>query len=66
MHKYLISNILHTLSIFLRSSGEQARSYQTYNKFWCRFEPLIKTFNDGVLHRHKSSSLDSKLYQVIF
>ena len=34
MHKYLISNILHILSIFLRSSGEQARSYQTYNKYF--------------------------------
>ena len=35
-------------------------------KFWRRFELLIKAFNGGVLHRHKSSSLDSKLYQVIF
>ncbi len=40
---------------------------QIFNyKFWCRFEPLIKVFDDGVLYRYKSSSVDSKLYQVIF
>ncbi len=30
------------------------------------FGHLTKMFDDGVLHRYKSSSLDSKLYQVFF
>ena len=46
----------------IRNPTSQILNY----KFWYCFEPLIMAFNDGVLHRHKSSSLDSKLYQVNF
>ena len=33
---------------------------------WCRFGSLKRGFDKGVLPRYKSSTVDSKLYRVIF